>query len=94
MPFPGQDVVVVLGEAVGFVADVLQQPQRVGVAAQPVRFRFARQKHLFLALRQRQREGRRDAQTAQAFHGRAELAFAAVNQQEVREGVAVILQPF
>ena len=33
-PFASQQMVVVLGEAVGFVADVLQQPQGVRVAAQ------------------------------------------------------------
>ena len=37
-PLPPQDVVVVLGEAVRFVAHVLQQPQRVRAAAQPQRF--------------------------------------------------------
>src|SRR2546426_12231544 len=36
-----EDVVVVLGEAMGLVADVLQQPQRRGVAAQPQRLRGA-----------------------------------------------------
>ena len=33
--FAAEDVVVVLGEAVGFVADVLQQPQCIGMPAQP-----------------------------------------------------------
>ena len=31
-PFAAQKVVVVLREAVGFVANVFQQPQRIGVA--------------------------------------------------------------
>ena len=34
LPFSPQDVVIVLGEAVGLVADVLQQPQRRRVPAQ------------------------------------------------------------
>ena len=40
--FAAEDVVVVLGEAVGFVADVLQQPQGEGVAARVGAARFRR----------------------------------------------------
>ena len=41
---------VVLGEAMGLVADVLQQPQRRRVPAQPQRLRLSRPVDLLLAL--------------------------------------------
>src|SRR5262249_20826991 len=40
-----EDVVVVLGKAVGFVAHVLQQAERVGMAAQTSRLFFSRDVH-------------------------------------------------
>ena len=48
--FSPQNVVVLLREAVGFVADVLQQPQSERVFAQPPRFRFTGDEHFFFAL--------------------------------------------
>ena len=49
LPLPPQDVMVVLGEAVRFVAHVLQQPQRIRAAAQSQRLVAARHvQQLFL----------------------------------------------
>ena len=55
---PPQDVMVVLGEAVGFVADVLQEPQGVGVLREPTRLGLAGHVDFFLALGQREDERR------------------------------------
>jgi hypothetical protein len=43
-------MVVVLGEAVGFVADVLEEPQGVRVAAEAEGIFAARDKEFFFAL--------------------------------------------
>ncbi len=48
-PFAAQFVVIVLSEAVSFVAHILEQAQRVGVATEPQGFGFTRPKHLFFA---------------------------------------------
>jgi hypothetical protein len=45
-------MVIVLGEAMGFVSDVLQQPQGERMTTQPYRFTGARQIDLFLLFRQ------------------------------------------
>ena len=50
--FLAEHVVVVLGESVGFVADILQQSQGERMFAQPMRFRLAGDEDFFLALGQ------------------------------------------
>src|SRR5690348_2915202 len=47
-----EDVVIMLGEAVGFVADVLKEPQRRGVAIEPERLGVAGAVDFLLALGQ------------------------------------------
>jgi hypothetical protein len=57
-----QDVVIVLREAMGFVADILQQSQRRGVAAELDRLRYARAENLFFLFRKRNERRRRDTE--------------------------------
>ena len=51
---PSQQMMIMLGEAVGFVADVLQQPQGVGVAAEAQGFVAVREIDELFALGERQ----------------------------------------
>ena len=78
-----------LGEAVGLVADVLQQPQGIAVAAQPQRLVAAGHVNLFLALGQRKDRRRPHAQRVQGAEGRVKLPLAAVDQEDVGQGVAL-----
>src|SRR5205814_10660385 len=84
--------VVVLSEAMGLVADVLQQPQGRGVTTQPQGFRHAGAVDLFLALRQRDQARRLDAEHAEDVQRRVELPLAAVDEQHVGEGLLLLLQ--
>src|SRR5262249_36340440 len=61
-PLAPQNLVIVLREAVGLVAHVLDQPQRRRVPAQPQRLRRAGPVDLLLALRQRDQARRLDPQ--------------------------------
>src|SRR5947209_7838702 len=58
---PPQQVVVMLGEAVGLVTDVLQQPQRRRVSAQADRLGIAGAVNLLVPLGQRHDRRRLDA---------------------------------
>ena len=69
-----------LGEAVGYVADVFEQAERVGVAGKPQRFAPARQEDLLLPLGQRDHARGLNAQALQRVEGRGELTLAAVDQ--------------
>src|SRR6516225_458143 len=64
---PPQDVVIMLGEAVGFIADVLQQPQSRGMAAQLQRLGVAGPVDLFFALGERDQARRLDAEEPEDF---------------------------
>src|SRR5437870_7740461 len=81
--FSPQNVMVVLGEAVGLVAHVLEQPQRRGVLAQAQRLGLAGPVDLLLALGQRDQAQRLQAQQAEGLERRVELALAAVDQPDV-----------
>src|SRR2546421_9735370 len=72
-----QNVMIVLGEAVGLVADVLQQPQRRRIPAQAQRLRLTRTVDLFFFLGQRQETRCLGAQHLQRFQGGVQLALAA-----------------
>src|SRR5262249_36379306 len=82
--FSPQQMMVVLGKAVGLVADVLQEAEGGGVPAQLERGCFAGAVHFFLALSQRDEARRLAAKELEHFKGRAELTFAAVDQEDVR----------
>ena len=81
-----------LGEAVGLVADVLQQPQGERAAAQDDRVGPAGDVDLLLALGQRDQGRRRDAQGLEGVEGGVELALAAVDQEDVGERLVALLQ--
>ena len=72
-----EQVVVVLGKAVGLVADVLQQAQSGSVAAQPDRLGRARPVDLLLALGQGDQARRLDPQHGEGVQRRVEYRFAA-----------------
>ena len=61
---------VVLGEALGLIADVFQQPQGVGVAGESQGLALARHEHLLLPLGQRDHAGRFDTQALERVEGR------------------------
>jgi hypothetical protein len=75
-------VVVVLGEAVGLVADVLEQAEGEGAAAQHDRVRAAGDVDLLLALGQRDDRRGRHLQRLEGGQRGAELALAAVDQED------------
>ena len=78
-------MVIVLGEAVGFVADVLQQAEGEGVAARAERLVFAGEEDFFFLLGEREQRRGGDFLVAEGGEGGAELAFAAVDEQDVGE---------
>ena len=77
----------------GLVADVLQEPQGVRPPGEATGLVFAGDVDLFFLLGQRDGEWRRDAERPHRLQGRVELAFAAVDEQQVRERLALVLQP-
>ena len=83
-------MVVVLGEAVSLVADVLQQPQSIRVAAEDLRIGLTGQEHFFLALGEGQRKRRLDVESTHRVHGGVELTFASVDQQQVGKPLALL----
>src|SRR5579883_1530305 len=70
--FAPQNVVVMLGEAVGLVADVLEQPQGRRVPAEAQGLGGVGPEDLLLALGQREQLRRRDAQKRERFLGRVQ----------------------
>ena len=84
-----QQVMIVLGEAVRFVADVLQQAQREGVAAQAQRLFGVGAVDLFAALGQREQYRRLDVEFAKRGRRRAKLSPAAVDQHDVGKRLAL-----
>ena len=91
--FAAQQVVVVLGEAMGFVADVLQQPQRIGMPRESQRLVGPRHVNLFFPLGQRNHRRRRDAQLCKRRQTGRKLALAAVDQQDVGKQFRLVVQP-
>jgi len=65
--------VVVLGEAVGFVADVLEEAERIGVPAESARLRFTGDEDLLVLLCEGDDEwaGMMDIEHPQGFDDRA-----------------------
>ena len=92
--FVTQHVVVVLGETMGFVANVLQQPQGVSMTAQSQRFFLTGDEDLFLALGQRQHDRRLDVEGSQCCQAGIELPLAAVDEQDVGEDLSFVVQAF
>ena len=82
-------MVIMLGKAVGLVADVLQQAEGIAVTAQPQRLVAAGHVNLFLALGQRKDRRRPHAQRVQRAEGRVKLPLAAVDQEDVGQGVVL-----
>src|SRR5262249_40302622 len=74
---------IMLRKAMRLVADVLQEPQRRGVAAQMQRLRRAWPIDLLLALGERDQTRRLAAEHLEYLPCRVELALAAVDQQDV-----------
>ena len=91
-PLLPEHVVVVLGEAVGLVADVLEQPQGERAAAQDDRVGPAGDVDLLLLLGQRDQGRRGDAERLEGVEGRVELALAAVDQEDVGERLVALLE--
>src|SRR5436309_381243 len=82
-----------LGEAVRLVTDILQQPQRRGMAAQPQRLAPVRLVNLLFALGQRDQAGRLTTEHAKDLQGGAELALAAVDEQDIRKNLLLAVEP-
>ena len=78
---------VVLSEAVGFVPDVLQESQGKRVASEPQGFFFPGQIDLLVAFGQRDEHRRSQVAIAKRGQGGIELAFAAVDHQQIRKGI-------
>src|SRR5512135_1083192 len=76
-PLPPEHVVVMLGEAVGLVADVLQEPQRERPPAQNDRLGLPGDEDLFLALGQRDQGRGGTSHRLECLERRVELALAA-----------------
>jgi hypothetical protein len=64
-----EEVVVVLGEAVGFVADVLEEAEGVAVAGEPAGFGLAGDVDLFFSLGEADREGALVLLHSERLHG-------------------------
>src|SRR5258708_1577262 len=86
-------MMVVLGKAVGLVADVLQEPQRVSVAAEPQRLVHAGLVDLLLAFGQRNDRRRRQSQFAKCGQPSVQLPLASVDQQNVGKSLTVGIEP-
>ena len=82
-----------LREAVGFVADVFEKPERVGVAGESQRLGFAWQENLFLALRQRDDARRLNAERLEGVERRRELPLAAVDEEDVGQRLSLADEP-
>ena len=81
--FAAEDVVVVLGEAVGFVADVLEEAKRKRVAREFDRVAFAGEKDFFFLLGKGEQGRGGDFLVAEGGEGGGELALAAVDEEDV-----------
>src|SRR6478736_8998028 len=80
-----KDVVVVLGEAVGFVADVLKEAEGEGVAGEFYRVAFAGEEDFFFLLGEGEQGRGGDFLVAEGGDGGGELAFAPVDEEDVGE---------
>ena len=87
-----EHVVVMLGEPVRLVANVLEQTKGERPAAEDDRVGAAGHVDLFLALGQRDHGRRVDLQRLERRQSRAELAFAAVDQEDIRKWLVALLQ--
>jgi hypothetical protein len=88
-----QDVVIVLGEAMSLVANILQQPQRERVAAEPQRLGLPRHVDFLLAFGQRDKRGRGDVQFPKSGDRGVQLPFAAIDQQQIGKDLGFVAQP-
>ena len=80
-----------LGEAVGFVADVLQQLQAQVISREADRLGLGLHVDQLFLLRQRDHHRRLDVHGLEDFHRRVELAEAAVDQDHV--GIQLVVRP-
>ncbi len=76
-------MMIMLGKAMGFVADILEEAQGVGVAAQVQWLFGVHHVNQFLSFGERQHARRLDIQRRERRERRAELPFAAVNEENV-----------
>ena len=90
--FLAEHMVVMLSEAVGLVADVLQEPQGERPAAEHDRLGPSLHEDLFLALGQGDDGRRDDLERVEGGQGGAELALAAVDQPDVGERLVALLE--
>ncbi len=86
-------MVIALCETVCFVPHVLQKSQRITVAGQLDGLRLTGDKNLFLLFGERNHERPVNVQSLEGRDGGSELPFAAVDQQDVGEGVSLLLKP-
>src|SRR4051812_43146666 len=92
LPFAAEEVVIVLGEAVGFVADVLEQAQRermVGEFQGPVR---SRQVDFLFLLGEREKRRRGDLLVPEGGQGGGELPLAPVDEEDVGEDFVLVAE--
>ena len=83
---------VVLGESMRFVTDVLKQAQCKGVFAQLQRLGLIQQVKIFLLLGQGKQEGMGNLLLLEGGPGSIELAFASINQQDIGKQLTFVVQ--
>src|SRR5690349_6833272 len=84
---------IMLSEAVSLVAHILQEAQPERVPAQAERLRLPHYEDLLLPLGQRNHLGGLDLQLAEGRQGRGKLPLAAVDHQQVRKQLGLVVQP-
>ena len=82
-------MVVMLCKPVRFVPHVLQQPQGKSVPAEPQRLIATVNVNQLFTFSERQNQRRRDVQRLERRHRFAELALAAIDQQDVGKDLAI-----
>src|SRR5262245_38412268 len=85
-------MVVVLGEAVGLIADVLEESQGERVPREANRVALARKEQLFVLLGKREERRGLEALVAEGGQGGIELPLATVDQQDVGENLVFFRQ--
>jgi hypothetical protein len=85
-------VEIVLRESVGLIANALEKSQRGIATFELDRFRLARSINLLVSFRQGYETRRFDLKQMKHVKGRVKLAFSAVNKNQVRENLVLILQ--
>lgn len=88
--FAAEHVVVVLSEAMRFIAHILQQSQAKGMSTEFDRVGLTGNKDFLVAFGEGDGDRGLDTQQLKGFHDGIELSLTAVDKEQIREGIAFV----